>query len=200
MLVFKDLIECPNLESFTGRWPRDQLWEIPPWVSPSLSELTLEAEFGGNIPELPTSIRPSVVTIELEGDNPYLDLFTWIIDCVDHFPVPGLIQDLTITIVNSHRLAEHPNVEQLYPRISEYVVLARFLEYLCEDGGLESVNLDITMTVDSLDVDLHASAARELAKLKMGFEGLLKADVLHVSFEVERWVDCESETVLYCDI
>lgn len=42
MLRFNDFIQCPNLKCFIAGWTRDEVWEMPPWVPLSFSELKLD--------------------------------------------------------------------------------------------------------------------------------------------------------------
>ncbi|KAG9225176.1 hypothetical protein CCMSSC00406_0007413 [Pleurotus cornucopiae] len=126
------------------------------------------------IPDIGMALRPSSVTITV-GDytNPkYLDYFTWARDCLNSLPYPRSIQELTINVKIEHYIGLR---EQLYPALSDYEMLSRFLCRLrgSERGGSSSTAVGELYCGDE---------ARELAKLEKGFAPLGEDHVLDVDF------------------
>lgn len=152
-----------------------------------------------NIPDFGGAIRPSVLTINLSGDIPYLELFTWIRNCIDSLPFPSSIQLLTINATINYFFDE--DFKGTYPTPLEYEELCRFLYKLYEQGGLEGITLSISVDVESGDFGLYINEARELAKLETSFAPLLEENVLDVEFLLQRsHNDGMLEPLMRCNI
>lgn len=194
---FDNFIECPNLQSFTAQWPRQQYMKLPSWLPDSLSKLSLRAQLDCSIPAFGTPIRPSTVVVDVAGHRSFFDLFKWIKDCIDSLPFPSSITTLILNV--EHKFFVLLHTEGLYPEVSDYVVLSRCLQQLADLGELKNISLNIQVDaeVSSMSDYLDTDEARERAKLRMGFTSLLETNVLKADFRLRRVGAMVLETVMH---
>ncbi|KAF4585308.1 hypothetical protein EYR40_002145 [Pleurotus pulmonarius] len=147
------LIECPNLESLTLEcFVGDGRWYIPSWIPATLSELILHVDLPAEIPDLSTSIRPSVLTIRTfrRAAASYSDAMAGVGAWIGRLPDPCAIQELTIIISSDHSGDGDGDGSGscCYPEAADYAGLCTVLEPLYTRGALQHIHLNIARRAD----------------------------------------------------